>query len=144
MNFKNHIIKPAITLALGLFTYIAQSQETPIFKYFDKNTIDKVRIDYDNDGDLDYIVAGVNPERNQGRVYLIENKGTKFGKPEYIYSFPTIPVKQYLDIQQKDNITIINIIGTSPTGEQTKFVGTLIKGEFEGLILPPITYKSQK
>lgn len=143
MKLKNHIIKPAITLALGLFTYIAQCQETPTIKYFDKNTIHEVKIDYDNDGDLDYIVAGVIPERNQGRVYLIENKGTKLGKPEYIYSFPTIPVKQHLDIQQKDNITTINIFGTSPTGEQTKFVGTLIKGVFEGMILPPVTYKAQ-
>ena len=144
MNLKNHIVKPTIAFTLGLFTYIAQSQETPAFKYFDKETIDEVKIDYDNDGDLDYIIAGVIPERDQGRVYLVENLGSKLGKPEYIYSFPTIPVKQHLDIQQKDNTTTINIIGTSPTGERIKFIGTLYKGKFAGMIIPPATYKPQE
>ncbi len=144
MNLKNKILKQVIALSLGLFTYIAQSQEAPTFKYFEKNTIDEVKIDFDNDGDLDYIVAGVISDKNQGRVYLVENKGTKLGKPEYIYSFPTIPIKQHLEIHQDDNITTITIFGTSPTGEKTKFVAILNKGVFEGLILQPATYKSQK
>ena len=144
MILRNHMVKSAITLTLGLFTYVAQSQETPTVKYFDKSTIHEVKIDYDNDGDMDYIVAGVIPDKNQGRVYLVENKGAKLGKPEYIYSFPTIPVKQHLDIQQKDNVTTINVIGTSPTGKKSKFIGTLYKGEFAGMIIPPITSDAQK
>lgn len=144
MRFKIHSIKSIITLVLCLVAFIVQSQELPTFKYFDKNTVDEVEIDYDNDGDLDYIIAGVISEKNQGRVYLVENNGMKFNKPEYIYSFPTIPIKQQLDILQKGNITTINIIGTSPTGGQTKFVGTLIKGMFEGMLIAPATFKAPK
>jgi len=139
MKIRNLNLKQSIVLLLFLCTSAAKSQETPIIKYFDANTIDQVKIDYDNDGDVDYIMAGVIPERDQGRVYLVENKGNKFGKPEYIYSFPTIPVKQQLTIHQKDNITTINIIGTSPTGKETEIIVTLYKGKFEGMLAPPIT-----
>jgi hypothetical protein len=139
MKIRNLNLKQLVVLLLFLCASAAKSQETPIIKYFDVNTIDEVKIDYDNDGDVDYIMAGVIPERDQGRIYLVENKGNKFGKPEYIYSFPTIPVKQQLTIHQKDNITTINIIGTSPTGEETKIIVTLYKGKFEGMLLPPIT-----
>ncbi len=144
MYLKIHIVKSAISLTLGLIALIAHSQQTPTIKFFDENTIHQVKIDYDNDGDMDYIVAGVISEKNQGRIYLVENKGTKLGKPEYIYSFPTIPVKQHLDIQQNSNITTIHVIGTSTSGKKTKFIGTLYKGKFAGMIIPPITSDSQK
>ena len=144
MNLKNRIVKSTITLTLVLCTYIAQSQETPTVKYFDESTIHEVKIDYDKDGDMDYIVAGVISEKNQGRVYLIENKGAKLGKPVYIFSFPTIPKQQHLNIQQKDNVTTINVIGTSPEGKQTNFIGTLYKGAFAGLIIPPVTSDVRK
>ena len=144
MKLQNQIIKRATVFVLILFTYVAQSQEAPTIKYFDKNTVDEVKIDYDNDGDSDYIIVGVIPERDQGRIYLVENKGKKFGKPAYIYSFPTIPVKQHLTILKKDNITTINVIGTSPTGKESKITVTLYKGQFEGLLIPPVSSESQK
>jgi hypothetical protein len=98
-----------------------------------------VKTDYDLDGDIDYIVAGVIPEKNQGRVYLIENKGDSFKKPEYIYSYPTIPIKQVIEVEQQKEFTLIRTIGTSPSGEETKVVGTLFKGQFEGMLVSPIT-----
>lgn len=143
MKQKKRIIKQVITAAIFLFSFIAQSQESPIFRYFDESTINNVKIDYDMDGDLDYVYVGVIPEKHQGRVYLVENKEKTLGKPEYIYSFPTIPVKQHIDIQQKKNVTTIRITGTSPKGIQTKYVVTLFNGKFEGLLTQPVTSDSQ-
>jgi hypothetical protein len=138
MTFKT-LLRLATLPTLLLITVNTYGQKAPIIKYFHPETIDEVSIDYDNDGDLDFIVAGVNPDRLQGRVYLIENKGSKLGKPEYIYSFPSIPLKQELIIEQKDMVTTITIKGTSPTGEQRDYVGTLLKGTFEGMLVPPVT-----
>lgn len=143
MKLQNLLKKEVVLIAFILFSVTGKSQNTQIYKYIDKNTTDEVKIDYDQDGDLDYIVVGVVPERDQGRVYLIENKGAKLGKPEYIYSFPTIPLKQHIAIQQKDKITTINIVGTSPEGKQTKFEITLYKGTFQGLLIPPVTSNYQ-
>jgi hypothetical protein len=139
MNLKINLNKLATIVIIGLSSAIAQSQDFSALKYFDQNTIHEVQIDYDLDGDIDYIVAGVIPEKNQGRVYLIENKGDSFKKPEYIYSFPTIPIKQIIEVEQQKEFTIIRTIGTSPSGEETKVVGTLFKGQFEGMLVSPIT-----
>jgi len=143
MKLQTLLKKQVILVVIVLFTTTIYSQNTHIFKHIDKNTIDEVKIDYDLDGDLDYIVVGVVSARDQGRVYLVENKGSKLDKPEYIYSFPTISVKQHIDIQQKDNITTINIVGTAPDNKQTKFSVTLYKGKFEGMLVPPITSNYQ-
>jgi len=139
MKLQTLLKKQVFLAALILFSITAKGQNIPVFKHIDKNTIEEVKIDYDQDGDIDFIVVGVVSDRDQGRVYLVENKGAKLGKPEYIYSFPTISVKQQLDIQQKDNITTINVVGTAPDRKQTKFVVTLYKGKFEGMLVPPIT-----
>ena len=139
MKLQILLEKQVILAVLILFSFTAKSQNIPILKYIDKNTIEEVKIDYDQDGDTDFILVGVVSDRDQGRVYLVENKGSKLGKPEYIYSFPTISVKQQLDINQKDNITTINVVGTAPDNKQTKYVVTLYKGKFEGMLVPPIT-----
>ena len=139
MKLQTFLEKQVILAVLILFSFTAKSQNIPILKYIDKNTIEEVKIDYDQDGDTDFIVVGVVSDRDQGRIYLVENKGSKLGKPEYIYSFPTISVKQHLDINQKDNITTINVVGTAPDKKQTKYVVTLYKGKFEGMLVPPIT-----
>lgn len=139
MKLQTLLKKQAFFAAFILFSITAKGQNIPIFKHIDKNTIEEVKIDYDQDGDFDFIVVGVVSDRDQGRVYLVENKGEKLGKPEYIYSFPTISIKQQLDIKQKDNITTINIVGTAPDLKQTKFTVTLYKGKFEGMLVPPIT-----
>lgn len=139
MKLQNLLEKQVILAAFIFFSFTAKGQNTPIFKHIDKNTIEEVKIDYDQDGDIDFIVVGVVPDRDQGRVYLVENKGAKLGKPEYIYSFPTISVKQQLDIKQEGNITTINVVGTAPDQKQTKYIVTLYKGKFEGMLVPPIT-----
>lgn len=138
MTLQPLLKKQAILVIIILFSFTGKSQNSSIYKYFDENTIDEVKIDYDQDGDLDYIVVGVVTGRDQGRVYLVENKGDKLEKPEYIYSFPTISIKQHLVTNQKDNVTTINIDGTSPEGKQTNFEITLYKGEFQGMLIPPI------
>jgi len=139
MNLKINLKKLVTIVIIGFSSAIAQSQDFSALKYFDQNTIHEVQIDYDLDGDIDYIVAGVIPKKNQGRVYLIENKGDSFKKPEYIYSFPTIPIKQVIEVEQQKEFTIIRTIGTSPSGKETKVVGTLFKGQFEGMLVSPIT-----
>ena len=98
-----------------------------------------MKIDYDGDGDMDLIIAGVFVEKNQGRVYTIKNNGQKYDKPEFIYSFPSIGMKQNIEILQDGDLITIITIGTSPSGKQDKFIATLYKGEFEGLIVPAIT-----
>jgi hypothetical protein len=138
MNLKT-LIKLVTLPTLFLITLNLYGQKVPNIKYFHEETVDEVRIDYDGDGDLDYIVAGVNPERLQGRVYLIENKGNKFGKPEYLYSFPSVPLKQKLVISQENSITKIDVKGTSPAGKQVSYIGTLVRGNFEGVTVPPVT-----
>lgn len=111
---------------IALFSFHANSQEIPTIKHLDKSTISQVTLDYDNDGDLDYIFSGVIANRHQGRVYIIENKAAKFSKPEYIYSFPTVLIKQTLNVIQSDNITTINIIGTSPEGVKSKYESSFL------------------
>lgn len=139
MKLQNLLEKQVIFVAFILFSITTYSQNVPIIKYLDLDTIDEVQIDYDQDGDLDYVIAGFAPDRNQGRIYLVENQDGKLNKPEYIYSFPTIGMKQNIAIHQKDNITTINVIGTSPEGKQSKFEVTLFKGAFQGMLIPPIT-----
>lgn len=139
MKLQTLLEKQVIFAVFILFSCTGKSQNIPILKHIDKNTINEVKIDYDQDGDFDFIVVGVVSDRDQGRVYLVENKGEKLGKPEYIYSFPTISVKQQLDIKQKDNITTINVVGTAPDFKQIKYIVTLYKGKFEGMLVPPVT-----
>ena len=138
MNLKT-LVKLVTLPTLFLITLNMYGQKVPSIKYFHEETVDQVSIDYDGDGDLDLIVAGVNPDRLQGRVYLIENKGSKFGKPEYLYSFPSVPLKQKLVVSQDKAVTKIDVKGTSPAGKQVSYVGTLIKGNFEGMTIPPVT-----
>ena len=145
MNLKKSLLKLSVTLLLSFCFFKASSQEHKIFKHFDKNTIDRVEIDYDKDGDLDFIYVGVIANRNQGRVYLIENKGQgEFGKPEYIYSYPTISIKQSIEIQQRGNFITINLVGTSPKNVKSKFAAVINKGGFQGLLVPPVTSGSLK
>jgi len=139
MTKKNYLLKLSITFLLMFFIFDALGQEPKIFKHFDDSTIDKVNIDFDKDGDLDFIYAGVITDRNQGRVYLVENKGSKFKKPQYIFSFPTIAVKQNIIIDIKDNIIKIIMIGVSPKNVKTRYVATIDNGEFQGLLIPPVT-----
>ena len=73
MKYKNNLVSPMITFVLILFFLNSYSQEPPYIKYLDSETLDRVQIDYDNDGDLDLVIAGVFVKKNQGRVYLIEN-----------------------------------------------------------------------
>jgi len=122
-----------------LFYSFSYSQEIPRIKFLDEETIGQVEIDYDKDGDKDLIIVGVYVKKNQGRVYIVKNEGFGYAKPEYIFSFPTIGFKQKIETQQDNDITTIIVTGTSPTGEQKKFTLTLFKGEFEGLLLPPVT-----
>ena len=138
-------ILTSLTVILCLFfSTISFAQKTPVIKYFDPATTDQIQLDFDNDGDLDYIIAGVIADKHQGRVYLVENKGNKYAKPEYIYSFPSIPVKQVLEIDQQNHIVTINTTGTSPTGVERKYIGTLVKGQFEGMLAPPATFNPKK
>lgn len=125
-------------LLLVFVTLHVKSQEIPTLKYLDAATLEQLKIDYDNDGDIDYIVAGVFTEKNQGRVYLIENKGNSFKKPEYIYSYPTITVKQQLSLEQKENLITIRTVGTAPNGDETNITGTIYNGFFEGVIVSPV------
>ena len=139
MKFTNHPKRVLLTVACLLITNLLFSQESPYIKHLAKETIDEIRIDVDFDGDLDLIIAGVFLDKNQGRVYVVETKGKKYGKPEYIYSYPTIGTKQKLEVVQKDNLITINTTGTSPTGELKKFVAMLRNGSFDGLLVPPVT-----
>lgn len=143
MKHKTNLNIHTLAVAFGLFFLNSYSQEFPNIKYLDEETIDEVKIDYDKDGDVDLIIAGVYVKKNQGRVYLIENNGSKYNKPEHIFSFPSIGFKQEIEILQDENMTTINVIGTSPTGKKEKFTATLFKGEFEGLTIPPITSVSK-
>lgn len=104
IKLKDNLPVQVIVFVLFFCIQTIQSQEIPKIKYLERNTMDVVKIDYDNDGDLDYIIAGVFSIRYQGRVYLVENRGTKFNRPEYIYSYPTVPLKQKLNIEQLDDL----------------------------------------
>ena len=139
MQQKINIRYPLITLTLTLFFLNSYSQKTENIKYLDEETISQVEIDYDKDGDMDIIIAGVYVKKNQGRVYLIKNNGINYDKPEYIFSFPSIGLKQEIELYQDGNITKIIMTGTSPTGQQDKFIATLHKGEFDGILLPPVS-----
>lgn len=139
MVFKNKQILILLIFVMLLSSFTSQSQELPKIKLLEDTTLDIVKIDFDNDGDLDVIVAGVFSIRDQGRIYLIENKGSRYNKPEYIYSYPTIPLKQHLNVEQKDDFITIITTGISPAGKETKYTGTLHKGVFVGLLLPPAT-----
>ena len=141
MNLKISFVKLLVTILLIFCLSEAYAQEHKVFKHFDKKTMNNIKIDYDKDGDLDFIYVGVIADRNQGRVYLIENKGDKFAKPEYIYSYPTISIKQYIEIEHKDNLITINLVGTSPKNVITKFAATIDNGKFQGLLVPPVTSK---
>ena len=142
MDHKTSPRNYLIAIATVLFYSNSYSQQAPNIKFLDKETIDLVKIDFDKDGDMDLIVAGVYVKKNQGRVYIIENNGLKYEKPEYIFSFPSIGLKQNIELEQDGDITTIIVIGTSPTGKQDKFTGTLFKGDFEGLTIPPISIGS--
>ena len=48
-------------------------------------------------------------------------------------------MKQEIELLQDGNTTKIIMIGTSPTGKQDKFTATLHKGEFDGILLPPVS-----
>lgn len=144
MKLQSTILTCLTVIVCLFFTTTSIAQKTPTIKYFDPLTIDQIQLDIDSDGDLDYIIVGVIANKHQGRVYLVENKGNKYAKPEYIYSFPTIPVKQVLKIEQQNNIVTINTTGTSPKGDERKYVGTLVKGQFEGVLTPPVTFNPKK
>ena len=144
MNLKISFVKLLVTILLIFCISEAYAQEHKVFKHFDKKTMNNIKIDYDKDGDLDFIYVGVIANRNQGRVYLVENKGNKFGKPEYIYSYPTISIKQNIEIQQKDNFITINLVGTSPENVKSTFAAVINKKGFQGLLVPPVTSGSLK
>ena len=141
MKHKINTKSPLITLILTLFFLNSYSQKTLNIKYLDEETIDQIKIDYDKDGDLDIIVAGVFVKKNQGRVYLINNNGITYNKPEHIFSFPSIGTKQKIELLQEGNTTKIVMTGTSPDGKKDKFTATLFKGEFEGLLIPAVSSK---
>lgn len=143
MNSKVTLKKLIIPTAFLLFFTIGFSQKAPIIKHLDEETLDEVKIDYDKDGDLDIIVAGVFIKKNQGRVYVVKNNGAFFSKPEYLFSFPTIGRKQELKVNQNGELTKITVLGTSPTGAQNKFIATLLNGKFEGLTIPSVTSVSE-
>lgn len=139
ISFKKHIV----SIVFVLFFLNSYSQEYSNIKFLDEETIDEVRIDYDQDGDIDLIIAGVFVKKNQGRVYLIKNNGLKYDKPEHIFSFPSIGFKQEIEIIQDEDMTTISVVGTSPTGKREKFLATLFKGQFEGLTIPAISSESK-
>lgn len=139
MNYKNNLVSPTITIAFAFFFLNSYSQEMPYIKHLDIETIDKVEIDYDNDGDLDLIIAGVFIKKNQGRVYLIENIDSKYIKPEHLFSYPSIGLKQKMKIQIDGDTTTIATLGTAPNGKQESYKATLNKGNFEGLTIPPVS-----
>lgn len=101
-----------------------------------------MKIDFDKDGDLDLIVAGVFVKKNQGRVYAIRNNGLDYAKPEFIFSFPSIGRKQEIEVKQEGATATIVATGTYPIGKKDKFTATLFNGIFEGLIIPPISFDS--
>ena len=139
MDYKNPLHTYIVVFAFILFCSFSYSQEIPRIKFLDEETINQVKIDYDKDGDKDLIIVGVYVKKNQGRVYIVKNEGLRYAKPEYIFSFPTIGFKQSIETQQDNDITTIIVIGTSPTGKQKKFTLTLFKGEYEGLLIPPVS-----
>jgi hypothetical protein len=141
MIFKINLIKLFSGIAAVLFYSNSYSQKTPNIRNLNEETIDEVKIDFDKDGDLDLIVAGVFVKKNQGRVYAIRNNGLDYAKPEFIFSFPSIGRKQKIEVKQEGAITTIVATGTSPTGKKDKFTATLFNGRFEGLI-PPISFDS--
>ncbi len=101
-----------------------------------------MKIDFDKDGDLDLIVAGVFVKKNQGRVYAIRNNGLDYAKPEFIFSFPSIGRKQEIEVKQEGATATIVATGTYPIGKKDKFTAILFNGIFEGLIIPPISFDS--
>ncbi|PHR69638.1 MAG: hypothetical protein COA67_09510 [Lutibacter sp.] len=139
MTHKKSFKSPLIILTFTLLYLNSYSQNIPNIKYLDKETIDQVEVDYDNDGDIDIIVAGVHVKKNQGRVFLVKNNGVEYEKPEYIFSYPSIGFKQEIKLIQDDNTTKVIMTGTSPTGKKDEFTATLYKGEFQGLLIPPIS-----
>lgn len=143
MNFTAIAKRATLVFACFIFSNLLFSQQAPYIKFLAKETIDEVRIDFDFDGDLDLIIAGVFLDKNQGRVYIVEAKGQRYGKPEYIYSYPTIGTKQKLEVDRKDNLITINTTGMSPMGEQKKYMGMLRNGVFDGLLVPPVTASKQ-
>mgnify|MGYP000253125421 CR=1 FL=1 len=138
MNSKVTLKKFIIPTFIIAFTALGHSQEAPVIKHLDEETIDEIKVDYDKDGDLDLIVAGVFVKKNQGRVYMINNNGASYSKPEYLFSFPTIGRKQEISVNQNGELTKITVLGTTPTGEQNKFSATLLNGKFEGVTIPAI------
>ena len=144
MNYKINLKCLVVVPVFIFICFNSFSQETPNIKYLNPETIDKFQVDIDQDGDLDLIVAGVFIEKNQGRVYVVRNKGKKFDKPDYVYSYPTIGLKQELIVSIKNNKTIITTTGTSPTGERENYTATLDRGKLEGLTIPPVSSNSKK
>lgn len=142
MIFKINLIKCIGALAAVLFCSNLYSQQIPNIKHLDEETLDKVKIDLDKDGDMDLIIAGVFVKKNQGRVYLVKNTGLRYEKPEFIFSFPSIGMKQEIEIIQEGSTTTIVAMGTSPTGKKDKFTATLFNGNFEGVTIPPISSDS--
>ncbi|MDT0552306.1 FG-GAP repeat protein [Urechidicola vernalis] len=138
MNSKVTLKKFIIPTFILAFTAIGYSQKVPVIKHLDEETIDEIKIDFDKDGDLDVIVAGVFVKKNQGRVYMVKNNSFGYSKPEYLFSFPTIGRKQEISINQSGDLTKITVLGTSPTGKQNEFNATLLKGRFEGVTIPAI------
>ncbi len=131
--------KTFIILFFTFFLLNSYSQKKIHIKYLDDETIDQVETDYDNDGDMDIIIAGVYVKKNQGRVYLIKNNGENYDKPEYVFSFPSIGRKQKIELYKEGSITKIIMTGTSPSGQQDKFVATLNKKGFDGILIPPVS-----
>lgn len=139
MIFNINLIRFISCISALFFCSNLFSQEIPSIKHLDEETLDEVKIDIDNDGDLDVIVAGVFVKKNQGRVYLLINSGLKYDKPEFIYSFPSIGMKQTIEVVKEGSTTTVSTMGTSPTGKQDKYTATLFNGTFEGLTIPPIS-----
>ena len=139
MKFKKNLL----IIAFSLFFFNIYSQDIPNIKHLEKETIDQVKVDFDKDGDIDIIVAGVHLKKNQGRVFLIRNNGVEYDKPEYIFSYPSIGFKQEIKLFHDDNTTKIVMTGTSPTGKRDEFTATLYKGEFQGMLIPPISTETK-
>ena len=71
MKLQTLLKKQVIFVVFTLFTTTIYSQNTPIIKYIDQNTIDEVKIDYDQDGDLDAAMS----TSNGNNSYILQNDG---------------------------------------------------------------------